>query len=297
MASEGILVRDLALLVAAIELGSLTSAATAATLTQPAVSKRIALLEGRYGIALLERGRGGVRPTEAGRILYAEARQILAGLDRADTAMRELGDRERRLLRVAASYTIGETLLPAWLAALRLEHPELLVDARVGNSGEVVAQVRAGAVELGFVETPEPPAGLDYLVVGHDELVAVAAPAGELGRAERIDAAALAASTFVTREEGSGTREAGERWLAALGVEDVQQLALSSSGAVRAAVEAGAGFALLSRRSVARELAAGTLVELALPVSAPPRPLGTVTRPGARLPSPARQLLSLLRGS
>lgn len=294
IASEGILVRDLALLVAAIELGSLTRAAQSALLTQPAVSKRIALLERRYGLALLERWKGGVRPTEAGRILYAEARQILAGLERADAAMAEIARHERRVLRVAASYTIGEMLLPTWLAALRLDRPELLVDARVGNSAEVVERVLAGDVDLGFVETPDPPAGVDYLEVGSDELVAVAAPASELACLERVDGRALEAATFVAREQGSGTREAGERWLASLGAEPAQELALSSTGAVKGAVEAGAGFALLSRRAVERELAAGSLVELQLAVPCPPRPLGAVTRPGLPTPEPARRLLALL---
>lgn len=294
IASEGILVRDLALLVAAIEQGSLTRAAEAARLSQPAVSKRVALLERRYGLALLERGRGGVRATEAGRILYAEARQILAALERADAAMAELGRHRRRLLRVAASYTIGEMLLPTWLAALRLDRPELLVDARVGNSREVVARVLAGEVDVGFVETPEPPPELDWRQVGSDELVAVAAPGGGLAERPSLDAEALAAATFVTREAGSGTREAGLRWLDLLGVAPAQELALSSTGAVKGAVEAGAGFALLSRHAVARELAAGSLVELELPLPSPPRPLGAVTRPGAPPSGPARRLLALL---
>lgn len=295
LASEGILVRDLALLVAAIELGSLTKAAEAAHLTQPAVSKRVALLERRYGLALLERWKGGVRPTEAGRILYAEARQILVGLERADAAMADLARHERRMLRVAASYTIGETLLPIWLAALRLDRPELLVDARVGNSAEVVACVLASDVDLGFVETPEPPAGVDYLEVGSDELVAVVAPASDLAHLDVVDASSLAAATFVTREQGSGTREAGARWLARLGAEPAQELALSSTGAVKGAVEAGAGFALLSRRAVERELAAGSLAELRVAVACPPRPLGAITKPGARAPEPALRLLALLR--
>lgn len=292
--TEGVLVRDLALLVAAIDLGSLTKAAKEAHLTQPGVSKRIALLERRYDIALLERWKGGVRPTEAGRILSTEARQILAGLERVDAAMAELARHERRVLRVAASYTVGETLLPTWLAALRVERPELLVDARVGNSAEVVARVLSGDVDLGFVETPDPPVGVDYTVIGSDELVAVAAPASELARLGVVDGGSLSDVTHVTREQGSGTRESGLRWLAELGAQPRHELGLSSTGAVKGAVEAGAGFALLSRRVVERELASGSLVELRLAAPCPPRPLGAITKPGARLSEPARELRALL---
>ena len=289
-AVEGVVVRDLALLVAAIETGTLTEAARAAHLTQPGASKRIALLERHYGLALLERSHSGVRPTEAGRVLYAEARQVLAGLDRADAAMRELGRRARLTLRVAASYTIGELLLPDWLAALRLRNPEVLVDAHVGNSADVVERVLAGDADLGFVETPDPPPGFDHRSVGSDLLTAVAAPSHPLARASRIDADALQAHTLVTREEGSGTRETAERWLALLGAQPRDRLALSSTGAVRGAAEAGMGFALLSRRAVVRELAAGTLVELTLAEPAPERPLLAIWRPGGP-PAPAASAL------
>lgn len=289
--------RDLALLVAAIETGTLTQAARAAHLTQPAASKRIALLERHYGLALLERSRSGVRPTEAGRVLYAEARQVLAGLDRADAAMRELGRRARLTLRVAASYTIGELLLPDWLAALRVRSPEVLVDAHVGNSADVVERVIAGDADLGFVETPEAPPGLDHLRVGSDVLAAVAAPSHPLARARRLDAGALSAHTLVTREEGSGTRETAERWLASLGAQPRDRLALSSTGAVRGAAEAGMGFALLSRRAVVRELGAGSLVELALSEPAPERPLLAIWRPAGPLAPAARALLDAVAGA
>lgn len=110
---------------AAVESGTVNGAADALDLTQSAVTKRIQALERRLGAELLRRGRLGVRPTEEGRALYPEAKQALVALAGAEDVVVELRERRGRFLSLAASHTIGEFLLPGWLAAFRREAPDV----------------------------------------------------------------------------------------------------------------------------------------------------------------------------
>ncbi|MBN9622936.1 MAG: LysR family transcriptional regulator, partial [Actinobacteria bacterium] len=104
--------RELAAFLAAIETGSVQGASEALDLTQSATTKRIQALERRLGVTLLVRGRQGVRPTEEGMALYPEARRGLDALALAEGAV--AGRRAARPLRIAASRTVGEALLPSW---------------------------------------------------------------------------------------------------------------------------------------------------------------------------------------
>jgi DNA-binding transcriptional LysR family regulator len=144
--------RELAAFVAAVDARTLYAAADALALTQSAVTKRIAALERRVGQPLLERGRSGVRPTAAGRALYPEARAALAALDRA---RRSVADADATsALQVAASHTVAGYLLPGWLAGFRAERGTLRIAVEVVNSPGVLAAVRGGRAELGFVASP-----------------------------------------------------------------------------------------------------------------------------------------------
>jgi DNA-binding transcriptional LysR family regulator len=177
-------------------------------------------------------------------------------------------------LTVVASPTIVEYLMPHWLlslrsAASRRNETVPRIDLAAANSAQATALVRDGAVDLGFVETPEPPEGLSHCVVSTDELVVVVSPNHEWARQSRaVSALELAQTSLVCREPRAGIRDSLAVALRrALGVE-VQQappvLELPSAGAVRAAVLAGAGPAAMSRLAVADDLAAGRLREIAV---------------------------------
>ena len=136
------------------------------------------------------------------------------------------------------------------------------------NSGEVAALVRAGRVDVGFVEGPRAPRGCRSRVIAHDRLVAVVAPGHPWAhRRHPVDAETLVATPLVTRERGSGTRDALDAALATAlrdpGAGVTPALELSTTAAVRAAVLAGAAPAVLSALVVADDLAAGRLVEVA----------------------------------
>jgi DNA-binding transcriptional LysR family regulator len=254
---------ELAAFVTAVESGTVQGAADALGLTQSAATKRLAALERRVGRRLLERGPRGMAPTQAGRVLYPLAREALAALSRAEAALGGTGA-PAAPLRIHASRTVGETLLPEWLAAFRAVAPTSLVSVDVTNSEEVLRAVREGLCEIGFVEGPPQGApDLEELVVASDELLAVVAAGHAWARRRAVPLAALAREPFLAREPGSGTRAVALETLAAAGLELLPSLEVSSAEGLKRAV-LGGGFTLLSERVVATELAAGTLA--AVPV-------------------------------
>ncbi|HTI22066.1 MAG TPA: LysR family transcriptional regulator [Kutzneria sp.] len=286
------------LLLSVVRLGSVGRAAEAHHISQPAASARLRQLERRLGITLLHRTPSGSTLTEAGALVADWAR---AAVDAAATlaagaeALR--GTMDSRLV-VAASQTIAEYLLPGWLVTLRHAHPDLSVALHAGNSTQVADQVLTGAAGLGFVEGPDVPAGLQGETVAEDRLVVLAAPGHPWTRRRRgITPAELAATALVAREVGSGTRRALESALHDHGHDAIAppMLELSSTTAIKHAVAAGSGPAVLSSMAVTTELATATLVTV--PVVGLPlrRSLRVVWQSGRQLTGPARDLYTIAR--
>jgi DNA-binding transcriptional LysR family regulator len=250
---------DLEAFVAAIEAGTMGGAADALDLTQSAVTKRIARLEAQLGTVLLERGRFGVRPTGPGGTLYPEARRALETLRSATELLRAQRSVRHETLRITASHTVGEYLLPDWLAAHRRAGAGFHATMRIVNSPAVVEAVREGDADLGFVEHGGEASGLETLVVGRDELVAVVAAEHRWSARRTIAVRELVGEPYITREPASGTRTVAEDALAKAGVRLEPALEAQSLETVKRSVAGGGGFALLSPLAVAHEVEAGTL--------------------------------------
>lgn len=244
------------LLVSVATLGSMGRAAAAHGISQAAVSARVRTLEAALGLTLLERSPRGTRLTPDGALVVERARAVLDAAHALDEGVAALRTDRAARLRVAASFTVAEYLLPRWLVALRAELPGTAVTLTSHNTAEVVDDVRSGDADLGFVEGPDLPADLDGQVVGRDRLVLVVAPDHPWARRRAVDAARLATTPLVAREPGSGTREFLER---ALGDVAPPVLELGSMTAIKNAVAGGAGPAVISGLAVAAEVAAGTL--------------------------------------
>lgn len=256
----------LALLVAVAETGSLGRAAQRFGITQPAASLRVRALERRLGVVLLDRSPAGSTLTEAGAAVVGWARPVLDAMATLVRGVAALRDRHDDRVRVAASLTIADHLVPRWLHRLHAAVPGASVALHVTNSDGVAARVREGLAQLGFVEGPTAPGGLRSRVVGGDRLVVVVAPGHRWAARRRpLAAAELAAAPLVLREPGSGTREALEQALAAAGLTAATAAELGSTTAIKAAVAGGEGPAVLSELAVAGELADGRLV--AVPVA------------------------------
>lgn len=251
--------RALELLVAVAETSSLGQAASRFGLTQPAVSARMTGLERALGLRLLDRDPSGTRLTPAGSDIVVAAKEVLAATGRlqleADRLLAEASGR----LRVAASFTVAEHLVPTWTRQLRARLPDVALTLEVSNSSQVLSALKQGRVDLGFVEGPdEPPSELISEVVATDSLVVVVAPGHPWAGRPSIDGADLAGSDLVVRERGSGTREVLEVALRPWGGAR-SRLELGSTAAILAAARRGDGPAVLSALAAADALEAGEL--------------------------------------
>ena len=286
-------VESLQLLVLVGEHGSLTSAAAVAGISQPSASKRMSAFERRLGLTLLDRSRRGSALTPSGVVVCGWAQRVLDQMSVLVDGVAALRREHTSQLSLAASLTVAEHLLPVWLGDLRRIAPELHVGLQVVNSSRVCELVSREGVELGFVESPGGLRGLRSRVVASDRLMLVVAPDHPWARRRRpVGAAELAATALISREPGSGTRETADRALVAAGFRPVTPLLeLGSGTAVRSAVAAGAGPALLSELVVAQDLAAGVLTEVPTTEVDLGRTLRAVWRAGSRPSGRAADLL------
>ena len=283
---------SLDLFVSVIELGSVSQAAAAHGITQPSASSRMKHLERQLGMQLLDRGHGGSGPTDAGVVVAGWAEGILRAAHELDAGLSAFRAEQSGRLRITASFTIAEYLLPQWLDGFAQDHPRDSVSLEVANSTAVIDHLHRGLADLGFIETPSEVAGLEEMIVGRDRLVTVVAPGHPWATRRVVPVEALAATPLVTREAGSGTREALESALRGrdLGA-PTAVLELGSTSAVRAAVLRGNAPTVISRLAVAAELDAGTLVEIEVTDLAIDRELRAVWPAGSPLPPLARALL------
>lgn len=279
--------RDLAAFVVAVETGSVQGAADALALTQSAATKRVQALERRLGQPLLERNSTGVRPTTLGRLLYPLAREALGALERAETA--SVAADTAPLLRLQASRTVGETVLPEWLAAFRATGLPTRVSVEVTNSEQVLHAIREGIAEVGFVEGPAGDVrGLRELLMAEDEIRVVVAGTHPWARRQAVPAEVLASEPFLAREAGSGTRAVATERLEAAGVVLTPALEVSSTEGLKRAVLSG-GFALLSARTVTAEVATGALASVPVSGVQLRRSFRAVRRSRPALQDPARR--------
>ena len=271
--------RALEVFVAIAREGTTRAAADRVARSQSAASAALAELEATLGVAVFDRIGRRLRLNENGRALLPQA---LALLEQAQAVQGLFAGEHDAPLRLAASFTIGEYLLPDLVAQWTQRHPGSLVRLRIGNTGDVLEAVAGFEADVGFIEGPQAHPDLAVRPWRVDELVVVAAPghplAGRLAGTRQ-----LAQASWVLRERGSGTRQVADAWLARH-LERVQVVGeLGSTEAVKQVVAAGTGLTCLSRHAVAQALAAGRLVEVRTRLPAAQRPLAVVVHRARRL--------------
>jgi molybdate transport repressor ModE-like protein len=252
--------RALDLLLSVAQRGSLGRAATEHGITQPAAASRIRHLENLVGQPLIERSSLGSRLTDEGALVVDWAREVVNAAAALEAGVEALRTRAEARIRLASSLTISEYLAPHWLVALRARRPTTGLSLRSVNSAEVARLVLEGEVDLGFLEGPEVPEGLEARTIARDELVLVVAPGSPWTRRRRpLGLAELLATPLICREPGSGTRQAWESAVGAYGSPAEPLVELSSTTAIKTAVEDGVGPAVLSSLAVAGDVASGRL--------------------------------------
>ncbi|MDN0074767.1 LysR family transcriptional regulator [Crenobacter sp. SG2303] len=260
--------RELEVFIAVADAGTVTRAADTLALTQSAASQALASLENDLGVTLFDRVGRRLLLNEHGRLLLSPARALLDGA----RGIEQLFDGAAVALRLGASTTVANYLLPAQLARFRAARPDARVELEVANTHDIVEAVAAFAVDVGFIEGPCHHPDLRVTPWRDDEL-AVFVGAGHPLAHRPVSLAELAEAQWILREAGSGTREEVERLLLPeLGALPVA-LEIGHSEAIKHLVAAGMGVSCLSRVVIADLLAAGTLVEVDAPLPALHRPL------------------------
>lgn len=254
----------LATFLAVLDAGRISAAAKIVHLSQPAVTAQIRKLEDLLGAPLFLRSVHGVAPTLAARRLATFARDSQHLLDDLLRDVRGTAE-PTGPLAIAASTTIAAHILPALLARFRAEYgSDTPLQISIGNTEEVVTQVRTGRVPLGLVEGHARAAGIRLEPFVDDEIVPIVGrTAGFVVRRARD----FAAVPILWREAGSGTRAVVERALAAAGVRRREaahhDLVLASTEAILGCAVAGLGVAFVSRSSARAHLEADLVKPIA----------------------------------
>lgn len=251
---RAVTLRRLGLMVALADHGTVTAAARAERLTQPAFSQNLRALERHFGVPLLRRSGRRVVLTEAALLVVNYARRLGRLVDEAEAAVRDLQGMRRGSLAIGASTTPGTYLLPQLMGAFKQRYPEIDLHLRIGDTREVEEWVLGGAVDFGVIGQTAAELGLVLTPVRRDRLVLVAPKGHPLSRAGAIRSSDLARYPLIVREPGSSTRETLERAMASRGLALKVLFELGSTEAILRAVSAGLGPSVVSELAVSRRM-------------------------------------------
>jgi len=253
---------------AVAKLLSFTKAAESLHMTQPAVTFQVRQLEEYFNTRLFDRTHNRVTLTAAGEKVNEFADRIFDLYTEMENSVRDLTGELSGALTIGASTTIAEYMLPTLLGKFKAEYPDINIRLKVSNTDGIVGMVEHNVIDLGVVEAEVANKNLLVEVCHDDLLVVVAQPGHELTSLTKpIKASELVKYPFISREEGSGTREVIMQYLKAQGVDLNKMdfcLELGSPESLKGAVEAGMGISILSRSTISKELKLNTLVEMEL---------------------------------
>jgi DNA-binding transcriptional LysR family regulator len=255
--------RELEIFCKVVELESFSKAAEVIFLAQASVSERIASLERKIGVRLLDRLGRKVIPTAAGELLHKHATLLLEMKETAKLELERFLGLEQGEISMGGSTIPGEYILPEFISRFNKKYPHLSVKLTISDSNEIENRVLMGELELGVIGSKSQHANLIYQKLWADELV-LAVPAGHpWARQLSVSIEELRQTPFIMREKGSGTLKIIEAYLRQSGEGGTDALQVSarfgSSTAVKEGIKSGLGLSILSSRAIDTEMKAGLL--------------------------------------
>lgn len=247
---------------AVVEHRTITRASRALGITQPALTRRLQLLEEDVGAQLFERSRRGMALTDAGRLVADEARALVDRYAAMREQVRARLTLARGEVRIGGGATAVAFLVPQAIARFQTKHPGVRFHVREAGSREVEADVRAERVELGIVTLPLHSQDFDVVPLRRDRVVLVAAPSHPFARRRKVDARELAGQSFVGFEGGSAIRRIIDTALREAGVEVNVQMELRSVAATLEMVAHTQSLAFVSQLGVEGRDAGVTVVDV-----------------------------------
>lgn len=242
--------------IAVCEQRSFSKAAQILYVTQPTITSHIKMLEQELKTKLFERTTKKNQPTKSAYILLKYAKKIVWLTDSAKKEFMQMDENPSGELRVGASFTIGEYILPEFLKEFNDRYPMVQMNVEIKNSNQIVSAVMSRTIDAGVIETPsDEEVQVNMYPILKDELMVIAPEDYEKDSVITIDE--LKEMPLILREKGSGTRKVVADYLKKAGIlEDELQVVmeLGSTESIKSAVEAGLGISILSKSTIKKEL-------------------------------------------
>lgn len=247
-----------------VEVKNFTKAAEKLHISQPSVSLHIKNLERELGTKLVVRSRKSFQVSPTGELLYNRAKQIIRIYEQTKRDILAHHQIIKGKLKIGASFTIGEYILPNLLVDVHNAYPELELEVIIGNTEEVIRHVQLFHVDIGLIEGQTNNKELTVHPFMQDELYVVASIHHPLTTKSQVTIADLQNQPWISREEGSGTREYLEHVIRSNGLKTKSILTISSNQGVKETVIKGMGLSLLSHSVIERDVALKQLTILNL---------------------------------
>lgn len=286
---KDVTLRQLRFLTEVVRCGSLAAAAARLHLTGPAIAQQLRRLERAVGLPLLERGPGGQRATDAGRLLVETSIRIDAELAVCDEALHALRTATAGHVTLGAVST-AKYFAPHVLASFRQTCPDVEIVLRIGNRDEILARLENYDIDLAVMGRPPEQLEVVQEEFGDHPYVIIAPPEHPLAGRPGISFEEVAAETLLVRERGSGTRIHLDALFTAAGFDPPAGMELASNETIKQATMAGLGIALISAHTIAAEVHDGRLAVLDV-LGLPVRRHWLVVRMARRATSPATRAL------
>jgi LysR family transcriptional regulator, transcriptional activator of the cysJI operon len=259
------MIEELKTFMAVVEYKNFTKAAAAINLSQPSVSLHIKQLESYFGITLVERSikQKKISITNGGYLLYKRAGEIINILEQTKNELTNYEETLSGNLRIGASFTIGEYILPAFLGKFSKEFPDLNLEVKIGNTASVCDMIKNKELDIGLIEGVVPSSHFKYEYFLRDEMV-IALYNNHPLVGKPLSMEKLQNQTWISREDGSGTQEYLMMFLAANNIVPKNIVVFGSNYAVKEAVINELGITIISSHVTNKDVKNGEISTIPL---------------------------------
>jgi LysR family transcriptional regulator, transcriptional activator of the cysJI operon len=281
-----------------IETGSFSKAAALNLISQSAVSQQVQALERRFDQQLIERGRRkGVAPTEAGRLLYIECKEILERFHALENRLRARSEVIAGSIRVATVYSVGLHEIPPYIKQFIKEHPQVKIHIEYSRTDKVIEACLNNTIDFGIIALPLRRPNLAVIPFRHDKLVVICNPGHRLAGRRRVSVKKLEGEDFIAFERDIPTRKTIDQILKQNRVSVNYVMEFDNIETIKRSVEVGIGVSILPETAVANEVRNGLLVALNFSEGTFTRPIGIIHRKGKVFTPAAGEFIKLLISS
>lgn len=273
--------------------GSVTAAARALNLTQPAITLQLRKLQELADLPLIQRSGEGLVLTDAGRQLHGLCERIEAAILDCQESLEVMSGLSGGRVSIGAVST-AKYFMPFVIAGFSRKHPKIRVELSIGNRREIMDLLRCLRLDFAIMGRPPPDVAVERRLIGDHPHIVIAPADHPLARARKLSLKNLASEVLLTREVGSGTRLLMEELFERAGLSPTIGMEFDSNETIKQGVIAGLGIAFISAHTVASELRDGRLVSLTIPELPVNRQWLVVRRSDKVLLPPAREAFEFM---